>query len=351
MKQLKSKMSKSKKTAEAKQKLIEELQQSLPEWNKQLEKLSENQQKQETKLEQMHESLKHEAAQLHLQLDKKQQELMPWSKKINEKQSMVDLTKSELSLLQQKINAAKNEYEQALQEAEEVKKSLEAKEKLRNEVSGEISAAEKKIAKLESSGKEMEEKEQNLLRAIRKTRVSYEEGKVNLEQIKSQSGVLTGLMRAQKNGILSGVYGRLGDLGTIEDKYDVAISTACPALNSIVVETTKDAQKCVKYLRAKNLGRATFMILEKQQHLLKQLQAPISTPMNVPRLVDLVKPNEESFLPAFYHALRDTLVAKDIDEATKIAYNNKKRWRVVTLQGQVIDVKNFIPLQSEIEFF
>lgn len=44
-------------------------------------------------------------------------------------------------------------------------------------------------------------------------------------------------------------------------KYDVAISTACPGLEYIVVETTGAAQACVELLRRKNLGVATFMIL------------------------------------------------------------------------------------------
>lgn len=44
-------------------------------------------------------------------------------------------------------------------------------------------------------------------------------------------------------------------------KYDVAISTACPGLDYIVVETTSAAQACVELLRRENLGVATFMIL------------------------------------------------------------------------------------------
>lgn len=44
-------------------------------------------------------------------------------------------------------------------------------------------------------------------------------------------------------------------------KYDIAVSTACPGLDYIVVETTAAAQACVELLRRKNLGVATFMIL------------------------------------------------------------------------------------------
>lgn len=44
-------------------------------------------------------------------------------------------------------------------------------------------------------------------------------------------------------------------------KYDIAISTACPGLDYIVVETTSAAQACVELLRREKLGVATFMIL------------------------------------------------------------------------------------------
>jgi structural maintenance of chromosome 4 len=43
------------------------------------------------------------------------------------------------------------------------------------------------------------------------------------------------------------------------------------------------------------------------------------------------------FCAAFYFALRDTLVAPNLDAAMKIAYQGKQRFRVVTLDGSVID--------------
>ena len=48
---------------------------------------------------------------------------------------------------------------------------------------------------------------------------------------------------------MSGFYGRLGDLGTIDDEYDVAITTACGFLDHMVVETTTDGEACIAYLR------------------------------------------------------------------------------------------------------
>lgn len=51
------------------------------------------------------------------------------------------------------------------------------------------------------------------------------------------------------------------------------------------------------------------------------------------RLFDLVKCSDEALRPAFFYALGDTVVAGDLDQASRIAYGREKRWaRVVTLQ-------------------
>lgn len=66
--------------------------------------------------------------------------------------------------------------------------------------------------------------------------------------------------------------------------------------------------------------------------------APIRTPEESPRLFDMVRFKDESVQPAFYFALRDTLVAQDMEQATRIAFQKDRRWRVVTLKGQIIEM-------------
>lgn len=61
------------------------------------------------------------------------------------------------------------------------------------------------------------------------------------------------------------------------------------------------------------------------------------TPEGAPRLFDLIRTQDESILPVFYFALRDTLVANDLQQAKRLAYG-KTRYRVVTTQGNIIDV-------------
>lgn len=77
------------------------------------------------------------------------------------------------------------------------------------------------------------------------------------------------------------------------------------------------------------------MILEKLSH--DRINERIQTPENVPRLYDLIKPKDLKFSPAFHKAVGNTLVADDLEQANRIAFGSSKRWRVVTLAGQLID--------------
>lgn len=66
--------------------------------------------------------------------------------------------------------------------------------------------------------------------------------------------------------------------------------------------------------------------------------APINTPEDSPRLFDMVQVQDQNVRPAFYFALRDTLVAQDMEQATRMAFQRDRRWRVVTLKGQIIEM-------------
>jgi structural maintenance of chromosome 4 len=102
----------------------------------------------------------------------------------------------------------------------------------------------------------------------------------------------------------------------------------------MVVDKVEQAQTCIEYLRKNNVGRASFMVLEK---LNASGMGAVQTPENVPRLLDLVKPKSPEYLPAFSKALGNTLVAKDMDQANRIAFGGARRWRVVTLDGGLIE--------------
>lgn len=101
-----------------------------------------------------------------------------------------------------------------------------------------------------------------------------------------------------------------------------------------MVDQVDQGQACIEYLRKQNVGRANFMVLEK---LSSNNMDAVATPENVPRLFDLITPKEPRFAPAFFKGVANTLVANDLEQANRIAFGGQRRWRVVTLAGQLID--------------
>jgi chromosome segregation ATPase len=79
----------------------------------------------------------------------------------------------------------------------------------------------------------------------------------------------------------------------------------------------------------------------------QNLERAVTAPPGTLRLLDLITPSRPDLMLAFYMAVRDTLVAPDLDAAVKIAYNGDKVvWRVVTKDGRIITsfYSSFLPL-------
>ena len=154
---------------------------------------------------------------------------------------------------------------------------------------------------------------------------------------KSGGKVLDALMGQKANGNIPGIIGRLGDLGGIDKKYDVAVSTAgSESLDTILVDNSATGSKCIDFLKRNDVGRGNFLALDRQHGKYDRHMEPREFPQGVPRLFDLIQVAEERFRPAFYHYLRDTLVANNTEQATEVAYG-RQRYRVVTLSGGLIE--------------
>ncbi|RFU30981.1 hypothetical protein B7463_g5359, partial [Scytalidium lignicola] len=287
----------------------------------------------EAELAQIRESLKGKTQAFSDQIVTKQKSLEPWNEKISQKQSAIAVAESELSIIHEKSNAGTVALEEATAKLGTVETRKEAKLKELRDYKTERSRLTKEAVDVQAELEQLAKKEADFRARLSGARQKADEARASLSNTQTQSNVLVGLMRLKESGRIEGFHGRLGNLGTIDQKYDIAISTACPALDSFVTDTVEGGQQCIAYLRKNNLGRGNFICLDK---LGNRGISPIETPENVPRLFDLIKPKDDKFRPAFYHSLQDTLVARDLDQANRIAYG-AKRWRVVTLDGQLID--------------
>ncbi|EGD94457.1 nuclear condensin complex subunit Smc4 [Trichophyton tonsurans CBS 112818] len=288
----------------------------------------------EKELAEIRESLKGKTQGLSEQIAAKQTSLEPWKEKINEKQSAAAVAQSELDILREKGNAGAVALEEAQAKIVSIKEDMNTKAAELEQCRAEKANLEHEVATCSANVQKFADKEPEYRSRLSHLRQKADEARASLSSTQTQGNVLSGLMRLKESGRIEGFHGRLGNLGTIDEKYDVAISTACPALDNLVVDTVEVGQQCIDYLRKNNLGRANFILLDR---LPRRDMSSVFTPDSVPRLFDLVKPVDDKFKAAFYSVLQNTLVAKDLQQANKIAYG-ARRWRVVTLDGQLIDV-------------
>ena len=268
------------------------------------------------------------------QIALKQKSLEPWNGKINEKLSAIALAQSELDIHRERASAGTVAIEEAQEKMASLVESCKAKEVEIEELKTKKARVEKESAQVQNELSRVTQKEPEMRLQLSGARQRADEARASLTSSQSQGNVLTGLMRLKDSGRIEGFHGRLGNLGSIDQKYDIAISTACPSLENLVVDTVEVGQQCIDYLRKNNLGRANIILLDR---LARRDLSAIDTPEGVPRLFDLIKTKDEKFRPAFYSVLQNTLVARDLEQANRIAYG-AKRWRVVTLDGQLIDV-------------
>ena len=288
----------------------------------------------ETELENASEALKGKTGDLQNQLEKLQKQLAPWNEKICQEQDALEGAVLALSAFEKKQRASCNELSEAEKQLKTVENEFSEAQKSNEKLKDQREQLKLEIEGLESEIVAGEEIQSSLTSSINTIQATLAEANEALRQGNSGSAALSALMRETSAGRIKGVHGRLGDLGVIDSKYDCAISTACSSLNFIVVDDTAAGQKCVEFLRRNNLGRASFIILEKMR---SPEMRPNYIPAGAQRLFDLIEVKDKKFLPAFYYALNDTLVAKNMEEASKLAYGGSRRFRVVTIDGKLID--------------
>ncbi|KAJ5460040.1 Structural maintenance of chromosomes protein [Penicillium daleae] len=316
------------------QSLVEKFTDDIEKKTKETVQLENEMKAEEEELDSIRESLKGKTQGLSEQIAVKQKSLEPWNEKINQKQSAMAVAQSELDILHERSNAGAVLLEEAQSKIATIEETIQTKQNDLEERQAQKETLEAELAKLQSDLKKYAAREPEVRAHVSSARQKADEARVSLASTQNRGSVLTGLMRLKESGRIDGFHGRLGNLGTIDEQYDVAISTACPALDNMVVETVEVGQQCIDYLRKNNLGRANFILLDR---LPRRDMSTIYTPESVPRLFDLVKPKDPKFAPAFYSVMQNTLVAKDLEQANRIAYG-ARRWRVVTLDGQLIDV-------------
>ncbi len=313
----------------------------IPELEEEIKQLTESKAEEDTKLEEIEEETKAVTQQIRHKLESKTSELAPVKQERAVLQAALDTADTELKILEDSTTRAKQRLASAETELEELDEKQESKRQALKQQEKELTEVKQGMVNLEQEDRQIAAKEEAFGKKHKELLMQVEEVQSSIRASgggNARSKAVQGILNATKNGgELSkvGVLGRLGDLATINEQYDVAVSTACGMLDHVVVQTTAGAQRCLEFLRKYNLGRASFIPLDKQKK--GAHDRVVETPEGAPRLFDLITPTNFAIAPAMYLAVGNTLVAPDLETATRWAYDFSKRWRVVTLDGKLIE--------------
>ena len=158
----------------------------------------------------------------------------------------------------------------------------------------------------------------------------------DLEQnMEGYAGSVRQILKVAGSGRLGGVHGTVAQRITVAPEYGTAIETALGgALQNLIVENEETAKRCIRYLKEIRGGRATFLPLTtiKGSRLREQLEGNEGF---VALACDLVG-YDSVYRNVMENLLGRIAVAEDIDSATNLARKFGYRFRIVTLDGQVI---------------
>ncbi|MEG1834900.1 MAG: chromosome segregation protein SMC [Oscillospiraceae bacterium] len=206
-------------------------------------------------------------------------------------------------------------------------------ESINNSLSGYSLRFENRSKKAESIKIALEEKNREAAKKQDRIRI-LEDLEKNME---GYGGAVKVVMREAKRGSLRGIHGALSQLITVKDKYSVAIETALgAAIQNIVTDTENDAKRAINYLKENKVGRATFLpIAAIRGRMLTEngLDDQFGFISIASDLVTVDKQYEEIIKAQ----LGRTIVAEDMDSAIAIAKKYSYRFRIVTLDGQIIN--------------
>lgn len=145
------------------------------------------------------------------------------------------------------------------------------------------------------------------------------------------------VLKAAKQGRLTGVLGTVAQNISVEPQYAVAIETALGgAMQNIIVENEDIAKRCIRLLKEQHGGRATFLPITsvKGNELREQgLENCSGYVANANKIVSY----DPKFSGIIASLLGRIVIAEDIDTATLIAKRYGYKFRIVTLDGQVIN--------------
>lgn len=157
------------------------------------------------------------------------------------------------------------------------------------------------------------------------------------KNMEGYQGAVKAVMREAGRGALRGIHGPLSQLISVKPKYSVAIETALgAAIQNIVTDNENDAKRGIQFLKESRAGRATFLPISAIRARALNENGLDDQYGFVSIASDLVSCDKQ-YAEIIRAQLGRTVVAEDMDAAIAIAKRYNHRFRIVTLDGQIMN--------------
>ena len=144
------------------------------------------------------------------------------------------------------------------------------------------------------------------------------------------------VMQESERGVLRGVHGPVGQMIHTDDRYALAIETALgAAVSNIIVNTQNDGKAAIELLKKRDAGRATFLPIDAIRPS-RLGDAPKGEEGYIGLGADLVE-TDPRYRDIVSYLLGRTAVAEDLTSAISIARRHRSSFRIVTLDGQMLN--------------
>ena len=160
-------------------------------------------------------------------------------------------------------------------------------------------------------------------------------------ELEQSSDLPNSVRSVLKDTFLQGIHNTIGNIITIEDTYLKALNVAISSNKNFVITSDEEsAKKAINYLKDNHLGRATFFPLTviKPRFVDSETLNQIRNNSDfIAVLSDLLTYNKK-YQNIIENQFGTTIISKDLDSANRLSKLIRNRYKIITLDGDVINV-------------
>ena len=316
--------------------------------------------------EEKKENLKQNKERFEKELNQKQEELSKITEKLSAKELEIQEYKSKVEEntdkkyeLQSDINTQDINYENYEKRQKQIKgeisahiSDLDSTRLQKDEISKVFYEIDSKRNKVVKSLEEINEKREEADKKIKtfdlninayqsEMRIKESKLKFLIETEKEKEGYIKSVKSLLKDceeikELGRGMHGILANVIEVPEEYQTAIEMCLGvSLQNIVTETEEDAKKLVEHLRKNNLGRASFLpITSVKGKKLDKIKGHEKGVIGIAS--DLIKYSKK-YEQIIMNLLGRTVIVDNMETAIKVAKQNGYSFRIITVEGDVIN--------------